>query len=330
MLPCSRSALRRRGRGAPAARRAAAVRASRRAPARGGICSTPSASRTNMPRATQASAEASGPPGERRHQPRLGAARRDAHRFEERPVGRRQPREARPDGVAHRGGQPRLCALALARSSVTKNGLPSVTRKRLAAAAARSCGDSLSTPAAESGLRVIRVVRPDGRSPSTWESGWSRRHFVAPEAQHQHGAQERDAAAEILDEIERRVVGPVHVFEHQDAGIAGLLQRLEQRREDAILRRHLRRGAARPADRARAAISCKGPSGRGVNSASQPPICTLIFAAAAKARNSDVLPMPASPVRMTIRPWPCSAMFGCVQHRRQWLVALDQHCRLKL
>lgn len=58
-----------------------------------------------------------------------------------------------------------------------------------------------------------------------------RANLLAARAQDDHGAQQRDAAAEIFDEIERGIVRPVHVLEDEHRGLAGVLQRVQQRRK---------------------------------------------------------------------------------------------------
>ena len=59
----------------------------------------------------------------------------------------------------------------------------------------------------------------------------ARADLLAARAQDDHGAQQRDAAAEIFDEIERGIVRPVHVLENEDRGLARILQRVQQRRK---------------------------------------------------------------------------------------------------
>ena len=56
-------------------------------------------------------------------------------------------------------------------------------------------------------------------------------------------------------------------------------------------------------------MSCRGPSGRGVNSESQPPQTTL-QSGSSRRRSSSVsvvLPIPASPPTRAMAPWPPSA-----------------------
>src|SRR5688572_28208459 len=52
--------------------------------------------------------------------------------------------------------------------------------------------------------------------------------LISAQGQDQHHAKQRDAAAQILDEVERRVVGPMDVLEHQDGGAVGVKQDVQK------------------------------------------------------------------------------------------------------
>ena len=109
-----------------------------------------------------------------------------------------------------------------------------------------------------------------------------------------------EAAAEEREQVERRVVGPVHVLDDEDRRARGeLVEDGGQQR----LARAAGSSAASSAPPASRATSRSGPSGRGVTSGSHAPQSTRRAPRLARPRpTSAVLPIPASPATTTTRP----------------------------
>ena len=97
--------------------------------------------------------------------------------------------------------------------------------ERIAALARRA------TASGDSGCSASRVTRLDGSSPSSRRSGCAADDLVVAPRQHQQAGHAVDAAAEELEQVQRGVVGPVHVLEDGHDGAAAALQRRQHRLE---------------------------------------------------------------------------------------------------
>ena len=193
--------------------------------------------------------------------------------------------------------------LCEASTSVTKNGLPLVWRwssrgvdlpfgrkfrHRRPGQAARS------TPARRpAGSRARRARPASGCVAPALRRGSSRRRAAG--ARSTLRASNRSASR-------RGLVGPVDVLQHDDRRPCSP-RRVSSAATTSCGPPPRDRGFSSPF--ASAARSRKGPSGRGVKSASHAPQCTSASVISAQnARTSAVLPMPASPATSTSRPSP--------------------------
>ena len=126
--------------------------------------------------------------------------------------------------------------------------------------------------------------------------------LVVAEGQHEERRRRVDPPAEVLQRVERRLVGPVHVLEDADGRSARSTSRSAPK--NAFAPRP--RSVARPKSSSRRTMSYTGPSGRGVKSASHAPqrTRTSLSWRAVNAWTRDVLPTPASPPTRATRPAP--------------------------
>ena len=67
-------------------------------------------------------------------------------------------------------------------------------------------------------------------------------NLVTAVSHDQHGARARDAPPEILHQVERGVVRPVHVLDDEDEGLPGTLELIDHGGEDALAVRALGHG----------------------------------------------------------------------------------------
>ena len=172
---------------------------------------------------------------------------------------RRAARSAPAPGPARPRGTP---SAPWRSSSLTNSGLPRVSACRPLAEriAARA---SWSTAPGDSGSSASRVTRLDGSSPSSRRSGCAADTSSSRQRQHQQARHAVDAAAEELQQVQRGVVGPVHVLEHGHHRTPAVLQRRQHRLEQLRARvaglqqrrrrRRRRRARCRAAARAGAA-----------------------------------------------------------------------------
>ena len=58
--------------------------------------------------------------------------------------------------------------------------------------------------------------------------------FVTARAEHQHGANRGNATAEISDEVERRIVRPMHILENEYRRSFCLLKRIQERGKKSL------------------------------------------------------------------------------------------------
>ena len=172
------------------------------------------------------------PPGhDRVERRRAHAIRHDRDQLHEPARGVVQPRRARQHGVRDRrrqlGRVPR------------REQLGHVER-----VAARDVVDGVRVVARERGHRVPRqgeeldqlgVVRPDGADRRVERV--ARGSLARAVGRHEQRGQGADAPAEHGERVERRVVGPVHVLEHQDGGSRRPLELLDQEVLDLVRRR---------------------------------------------------------------------------------------------
>ena len=133
---------------------------------------------------------------------------------------------------------------------MTKNGLPPVTAWSPAASRSASRA-SASTAGTENGPGSIRASAPRGSAPSARRtSGRSASASVAA-GEDQAAAGGREAAPEQREQVERGVVGPVDVLDH-DRRRAAVGERGEQRGQDrlapAVLQRARERAGRRTGD----------------------------------------------------------------------------------
>jgi hypothetical protein len=132
-----------------------------------------------------------------------------------------------------------------------------------------------------------------------------RMQLVVAKRRDHESARPFDATPEQAEDVERRLVGPVEVFQHEHGRLS--VQLLDEGTEHLV-----RPGVAPDQLRKRAAClggdSAIGAKGRGVKSASQAPsrMRVLPEASAQKRRMRAVLPTPASPAISTSRPAPSS------------------------
>ena len=235
---------------------------------------------------------------ERLEQPQLGRVRDDRDGVEQR--ARRGLPAARPRAstasrtVAGRSAPP------AASTSVTKNGLPPV--RRCSASGSRPSGGELRHRCRRQRRRRDAVGDALGSSPSTMRSGWrSVELVVAVGGDHERG-QRLDPARQQPEDVERRLVGPVQVLQHDDRGSSEFgRERGGQRARRRALGHERGELAARllgdvdeRAERARCVQRVAGapqdPRGR----------------PSQNVRTSAVLPIPASPATSTNRPRLCS------------------------
>ena len=135
-----------------------------------------------------------------------------------------------------------------------------------------------------------------------------RTDLVAAKTHDQQRMSAADASAHVAQKVERRLVRPVQIFEHDQCrrpGQCGEKTAEDTQTLDIAIERGLQltfdlfgdveQGTERP---------------RRLQSIAGAPIHRHMRRAAdsAKARNSDVLPMPASPSRNNKAPWPAAAL----------------------
>ena len=194
-----------------------------------------------------------------------------------------EPRRPPQHRVADRGRQLRAGPRAEQLGDVER--VPARQRVQLAAVVAGQGGDGARRERGE--LDERRRAR-DGAERGVQRM--ARRRLAAAEREHQQRGQRGDPPPEHGDDVERRVVGPVQVLEHQHRRLAQLG---DQQRLDLVRRRAGRQGA-RERRRDSPARSRNGPSGRGIDRSSQAPQSTRAAPRSrAKRVTSAVLPMPA-------------------------------------
>ena len=101
----------------------------------------------------------------------------------------------------------------------------------------------------------------------------ARRRLAAAEGDDEQRREGTDAAPDERDRVQRRLVGPVDVLEHEDRRAGRPLELLDEQRLD-LVRRGARRESLCERRRDPAAKSRKGPSGRGIVRSSHVPSST--------------------------------------------------------
>ena len=144
----------------------------------------------------------------------------------------RQRATPREDRVAHAR---RHVSFPAHSTSVTKNGLPPVSANTLCGSLAGPA--SAVTASSESGLRSRRSVASAGSSPSRRYSGWSGPTELRPPRQDDERREPVNAAADVSQQFERRLVGPVHVLEHHTRRRAAPADAGAKRGEHVMARR---------------------------------------------------------------------------------------------
>ena len=119
--------------------------------------------------------------------------------------------------------------------------------------------------------------------------------------------QTADTSPDEFQEIERRVVCPVDVFDHDRAWRGRQIELGEGMPRRRPLGRDGCFSATASGPFVCLAMSCTGPSGRGVESESHRPQSAPPVQVAAKCSTRLVLPTPASPAMAAIRPAPFAA-----------------------
>ena len=233
------------------------------------------------------------------HQPRLGPAGHDGHGVEHVPRRWREPADPRQHGQPDTRRAPAVAGVASA--SVTKNGLPPVSRWTSSAGASVPAASS-RTASSDRGCSPSQTAPlADARSPSTSRSGCSAvtssSRYVTTRRSGRSTARRPSSAmssivassAQCASSMTTRVGGPSR---SAPSSVASSVSRSA--------------AVSRPsAD----ATSRNGPSTRGVCSASHRPTATRTPAGAERASSltrAD-LPMPASPPTNAVRPWPATA-----------------------
>ena len=173
--------------------------------------------------------------------------------------------------------------------------------RRPGAGLARERGDGLLRERRElDDDRLVGADRADGGVQRV-----ARRHLTAAEGQHEQGGQRPDPATEHGDRVERRVVRPVHVLEHDDRRPRRQLELLEQQRLDVVRRGPAREriGERRRDATAEVADRAERPRHREVVARAE---STRVRSGSSRRKRStsEVLPMPGSPVTNATRPSP--------------------------
>ena len=236
---------------------------------------------------------------ERLQEPDLGLRRRDRDRLEQAARGLGQARDPRQDRVAHRGrdhARPRREHLGhvegvAVRPAVQVRGVDPVRLGELADGRRRQRRD-----------RDPRH-RPRGRQLAQDERQRVRavELVVAIAGEHERGDRV-DLARQQAQHVERRLVGPVQVLEHEDRRAAPASSRISAAVTSCGLASRETSSASSPP--VASATSNSGPSGPGVRSPSQAPHRTRAASprASQKACRSTVFPAPASPPTKTTVP----------------------------
>ena len=190
---------------------------------------------------------------------------------------------------------------SVASASVTKNGFPPV----------RAYSSSASTPCGAANSATAALRERVDRDPSGCADDLAKHDpqpvravelIVSVAGEHQRGSR-RDAGADQRQYVDRGLVGPVQILQHQHRR-SPAAKLAKQCRRDLVrpLRQPRRRARTRPP--VVSATSSNGPSGRGVRSGAHAPHITRPEPAMSRQKRSSiaVLPAPASPPTSTSRP----------------------------
>ena len=156
-----------------------------------------------------------------------------------------EPRGASQHGLRDRGRQ--LCGGSGGEQLGDVEGVPPGRGVDLVGVVAGERGDRALRQGRE--LEEHRVLGPDRADRG--EQRMARRHLAAPEGEHEQRRQRADPPAEHGDRVERRVVRPVHVLEHEHRRPRRELELRDQQRLDLVRRAPPRAPPRAPARRSR-------------------------------------------------------------------------------
>ena len=135
----------------------------------------------------------------------------------------------------------------------------------------------------------------------------ARRCLAGAEGEDEQRRQRADPPSEHRDRVERRIVRPVHVLEHEHGRPGRPLELGDQQRLDVVRARRRRAPRRAPAKRSRRG---RGAVPAGAESRGRRRYRAALASSSRSSRNrvtSDVFPIPGSPVTKTTRPVPPAA-----------------------